>query len=267
VLNWAVQEMEKRYAKFAELGVRKMADYNDAVPEEKMPAVVIIIDELADLMMVAPKDVEEAIFRLAQKARAAGIHLVLATQRPSVDVITGTIKTNIPSRISFAVSSQIDSRTILDTGGAEKLLGKGDMLFYPIGASKPMRVQGAFISDGEIERLLDFVRSQCEEPEPDEEIMRFTEEAAEAAEDKGKGKAQASAKDELLEKAVDLVLTTGQASASGIQRRFRVGYTRAGRLIDTMEELGIVGPNVGSKPREILMTQEEAAEVIRSLGA
>ena len=267
VLNWAVQEMEKRYAKFAELGVRKMADYNDVMPEEKMPAIVIIIDELADLMMVAPKDVEEAIFRLAQKARAAGIHLVLATQRPSVDVITGTIKTNIPSRISFAVSSQIDSRTILDTGGAEKLLGKGDMLFYPIGAAKPMRVQGAFISDGEIERLLDFVRSQCEEPEPDEEIMRFTEEAAEAAEDKGKGKTSAPAKDELLEKAVDLVLTTGQASTSGIQRRFRIGYTRAGRLIDTMEELGIVGPNVGSKPREILMTQEEAAEAIRSLGA
>nr|MBO6295686.1 DNA translocase FtsK [Schwartzia sp. (in: firmicutes)] len=267
VLNWAVQEMEKRYAKFAEIGVRKMADYNEVVPEEKMPAVVIIIDELADLMMVAPKDVEEAIFRLAQKARAAGIHLVLATQRPSVDVITGTIKTNIPSRISFAVSSQIDSRTILDTGGAEKLLGKGDMLFYPIGAAKPMRVQGAFISDGEIERLLDFIRSQCEEPEPDEEIMRFTEEATEGAEDKGKGKPSASATDELLEKAVNLVLTTGQASTSGIQRRFRIGYTRAGRLIDTMEELGIVGPNVGSKPREILMTQEEAAEAIRSLGA
>ena len=266
VLNWAVQEMEKRYAKFAELGVRKMADYNDVVPEEKMPAVVIIIDELADLMMVAPKDVEEAIFRLAQKARAAGIHLVLATQRPSVDVITGTIKTNIPSRISFAVSSQIDSRTILDTGGAEKLLGKGDMLFYPIGAAKPIRVQGAFISDEEIERLLDFVRSQCEEPEPDEEIMRFTEEAAEDAEhkEKGKGKNSASQYDELLEKAVDLVLTTGQASTSGIQRRFRIGYTRAGRLIDTMEELGIVGPNVGSKPREILMTQEQAAEAIRA---
>ena len=267
VLNWAVQEMEKRYAKFAELGVRKMADYNDVMPEEKMPAIVIIIDELADLMMVAPKDVEEAIFRLAQKARAAGIHLVLATQRPSVDVITGTIKTNIPSRISFAVSSQIDSRTILDTGGAEKLLGKGDMLFYPIGAAKPIRVQGAFISDEEIERLLEFIRSQCEEPEPDEEIMRFTEEAAESEEEKGKGKSSSPAKDELLEKAVNLVLTTGQASTSGIQRRFRIGYTRAGRLIDTMEELGIVGPNVGSKPREILMTQEEAAEAIRSLGA
>ena len=267
VLNWAVQEMEKRYAKFAETGVRKMADYNDALPEEKMPAIVIIIDELADLMMVAPKDVEEAIFRLAQKARAAGIHLVLATQRPSVDVITGTIKTNIPSRISFAVSSQIDSRTILDTGGAEKLLGKGDMLFYPIGAAKPMRVQGAFISDEEIERLLEYVRAQGEAPEPDEEILRFTEAAAEVSEDKGKGKPSASAQDELLEKAVDLVLTTGQASTSGIQRRFRIGYTRAGRLIDTMEELGIVGPNVGSKPREILMTQEQAAEAIRSFGA
>ena len=266
MLNWAVQEMEKRYAKFAELGVRKMADYNATMPEEKMPAIVIIIDELADLMMVAPKDVEEAIFRLAQKARAAGIHLVLATQRPSVDVITGTIKTNIPSRISFAVSSQIDSRTILDTGGAEKLLGKGDMLFYPIGAAKPIRVQGAFVSDEEIERLLEFVRAQGDAPEPDEEIMRFTEAAAEDAEskEKGKGKAMASQQDELLEKAVDLVLSTGQASTSGIQRRFRIGYTRAGRLIDTMEELGIVGPNAGSKPREILMTPEQASDAIRA---
>ena len=266
VLNWAVQEMEKRYAKFAELGVRKMADYNDVVPEEKMPAIVIIIDELADLMMVAPKDVEEAIFRLAQKARAAGIHLVLATQRPSVDVITGTIKTNIPSRISFAVSSQIDSRTILDMGGAEKLLGKGDMLFYPIGAAKPIRVQGAFLSDEEIERLLEFVRSQGEEPEPDEEIIRFTEEAEENAEDKEKARGKsASQQDELLGKAVDLVLATGQASTSSIQRRFRIGYTRAGRLIDTMEELGIVGPNVGSKPREILVTKEEAEKILNDL--
>ena len=265
VLNWAVQEMEKRYAKFAELGVRKMADYNDTMPEDKMPAIVIIIDELADLIMVAPKDVEQAIFRLAQKASAACIHLVLATQRPSVDVITGTIKTNIPSRISFAVSSQIDSRTILDTGGAEKLLGKGDMLFYPIGAAKPMRVQGAFISDEEIERLLEFVRSQCDEPEPDEEIMRFTEEAAEGADEKEKGKGKASQQDELLEKAVDLVLATGQASTSGVQRRFRIGYTRAGRLIDTMEELGIVGPNVGSKPRDILVTKEEAEKILANL--
>lgn len=266
VLNWAVQEMEKRYAKFAELSVKKMADYNAAVPEEKMPAIVIIIDELADLMMVAPKDVEEAIFRLAQKARAAGIHLVLATQRPSVDVITGTIKTNIPSRISFAVSSQIDSRTILDTGGAEKLLGKGDMLFYPIGAAKPMRVQGAFISDEEIERLLEFVRSQGEEPEPDEEIIRFTEAAEESADDKEKSQGKASQQDELLEKAVELVLATGQASTSSIQRRFRIGYTRAGRLIDTMEELGIVGPNVGSKPREILVMKEEAEKILAGLG-
>ena len=232
-----------------------------------MPAIVIIIDELADLMMVAPKDVEEAIFRLAQKARAAGIHLVLATQRPSVDVITGTIKTNIPSRISFAVSSQIDSRTILDTGGAEKLLGKGDMLFYPIGAAKPVRVQGAFISDEEIERLLEYVRAQCEAPEPDEEIIRFTEEAAEGADskEKGKGKSSASSQDELLEKAVDLVLSTGQASTSSIQRRFRIGYTRAGRLIDTMEELGVVGPNVGSKPREILVTKEEAEKILENV--
>ncbi len=262
VLNWAVQEMEKRYAKFAEKGVRDMERYNKANPEDTMPAVVIIIDELADLMMVAPHDVEDAICRLAQKARAAGLHLVLATQRPSVDVITGIIKANIPSRISFSVSSQIDSRTILDMSGAEKLLGKGDMLFYPVGAAKPRRVQGAFVSDEEVEHLLDFIKSQGQEMEANEEIITFTENAAkeETKESAGNDGPQ---QDELLEQAVQTVLSTGQASSSSIQRRFRIGYTRAARLIDTMEELHIVGPNMGSKPREILMTTEDAMDAVK----
>ena len=265
VLNWSVQEMEKRYAKFAEKGVRNMQTYNDHFPDDKMPAIVIIIDELADLMMVAPHDVEDAICRLAQKARAAGIHMVLATQRPSVDVITGIIKANIPSRISFAVSSQIDSRTILDRSGAEKLLGKGDMLFYPVGASKPRRVQGAFISDDEVEKLLEFIRSQGQEMETNEEIVAFTEQALaeEEAEDSGSGGGRKAPKtDELLGDAVNLVMSTGQASSSSIQRRFHIGYTRAARLIDTMEELHIVGPNAGSKPRDILMTTEQALEAV-----
>ena len=264
VLNWAVQEMEKRYSSFADHGVRNMAGFNEHFPEQKMPAIVIIIDELADLMMVAPHDVEDAICRLAQKARAAGIHMVLATQRPSVDVITGIIKANIPSRISFAVSSQIDSRTILDRSGAEKLLGKGDMLFYPVGSSKPRRVQGAFISDEEVEHLLDFIRSQGQEAETNEELVNFTERAAAEAEEAENGKkSKEPQQDELLEEAVNLVLSTGQASTSSVQRRFRVGYTRAARLIDAMEELGIVGPNVGSKPREILMNSEEALAAVQ----
>ncbi|WP_270843293.1 DNA translocase FtsK, partial [Mitsuokella multacida] len=263
VLNWSVQEMEKRYAKFAEHNVRNMETYNTKFPEDKMPAIVIIIDELADLMMVAPHDVEDAICRLAQKARAAGIHMVLATQRPSVDVITGIIKANIPSRISFAVSSQIDSRTILDRSGAEKLLGRGDMLFYPVGAAKPMRVQGAFISDEEVEHLLDFIRSQGQEMEANEEIITFTENAMKEDEEKEEGKGRRASKyDELLPDAVNLVMSTGQASASSIQRRFRVGYTRAARLIDEMEDLSIVGPNIGSKPREILMNSEQAAAAL-----
>lgn len=267
VLNWSVQEMEKRYAKFAENGVRNMQTYNERFPDDNMPAIVIIIDELADLMMVAPHDVEDAICRLAQKARAAGIHMVLATQRPSVDVITGIIKANIPSRISFAVSSQIDSRTILDRSGAEKLLGKGDMLFYPVGASKPRRVQGAFISDDEVESLLDFIRSQGQEMETNEEIVAFTEQALaeEAGEDGGESGRKKPKVDDLLGAAVNLVLSTGQASSSSIQRRFHIGYTRAARLIDTMEELHIVGPNAGSKPREILMTTEQALAAVANV--
>ena len=202
-------------------------------------------------MMVAPGEVEDAICRLAQKARAAGLHLVLATQRPSVDVITGIIKANVPSRISFSVSSQIDSRTILDVAGAEKLLGKGDMLYYPVGAPKPLRVQGAFISDSEVEALIEFIKAQGESSIT-EEIINFADNATAPVE-----KAEHDNSDELLEKAIRLVLETGQASASMLQRRFRIGYTRAGRLIDTMEEMHIVGPNIGSKAREIVMTAEE----------
>lgn len=264
VLNWSVQEMEKRYAKFAETGVRDMERFNAAKPEEKMPAIVIIIDELADLMMVAPHDVEDAICRLAQKARAAGIHLVLATQRPSVDVITGIIKANIPSRISFAVSSQIDSRTILDMSGAEKLLGKGDMLFYPVGSAKPQRVQGAFVSDEEVERLLDFIRGQGQQMEENREIIEYTENAAMEADD-GKKDAAKEKIDELLGDAIELVMSSGQASTSSIQRRFRIGYTRAARLIDTMEEMKIIGPSLGSKPREILVSSEEAEAALRKI--
>lgn len=262
VLNWSVQEMEKRYSLFAAAGVRDMERYNRLDVPEKMPAVVIIIDELADLMMVAPHDVEDAICRLAQKARAAGIHLVLATQRPSVDVITGVIKANIPSRISFAVSSQVDSRTILDMGGAEKLLGKGDMLFYPVGSSKPRRVQGAFVSDGEVDKLLDYIRAQGQEMEANEEIISFTENDVKEKDSKAEKKSRQNDQDELLVEAVKMVLSTGQASSSSIQRRFRIGYTRAARLIDTMEALHIVGPSMGSKPREILMTTEQAMAVV-----
>ena len=266
VLNWSVQEMEKRYAKFAEHNVRNMESYNKKFPDDKMPAIVIIIDELADLMMVAPHDVEDAICRLAQKARAAGIHMVLATQRPSVDVITGIIKANIPSRISFAVSSQIDSRTILDRSGAENLLGRGDMLFYPVGAAKPVRVQGAFVSDEEVENLIDCIKAQGQEMETNEEIVAFTEKELADAEDEGKGSGKKGkrkpAMDELLPDAVDLIMSTGIASSSSVQRRFRIGYTHAARLVDTMEELGIVGPSQGSKPREIIMTQQQATEAV-----
>lgn len=248
-LRWAVQEMERRYALFASASVRDISRYNEVTVDDKLPLIVIIIDELADLMMVAPVDVEDAICRLAQMARAAGLHLVLATQRPSVDVITGTIKANVPSRISFAVSSQVDSRTILDMAGAEKLLGKGDMLFYPVGAAKPLRVQGAFIADNEVEELVTYIKRQAE-PEYAEGV---TAGCSEPAEDKEQDKFE----DEMLEEAVRMVLETGQASVSMLQRKFRIGYTRAARLIDTMEELKIVGPNVGSKAREIIMTSDQ----------
>ena len=263
-LAWAVQEMDDRYNKFASKGVRDLKGYNKAIEKEggvgKLPQIVIIVDELADLMMVAAKDVEEAICRLAQKARAAGMHLVIATQRPSVDVITGLIKANIPSRIAFAVSSQVDSRTILDTVGAEKLLGKGDMLFFPSGAPKPSRVQGAFVSDEEVEKIVDFVKSNG--------TATYSEDILESIENNNKSDkelAQEQAADDdtdpFLMDAIQTVVETGQASTSFIQRRFKVGYARAGRIIDQMEERGVISGYQGSKPREVLMTLDKLNEL------
>ena len=225
----------------------------------KLPQIVIIIDELADLMMVAKNDVEDAICRLAQKARAAGMHLVIATQRPSVDVITGLIKANVPSRIAFAVSSQVDSRTILDTVGAEKLLGKGDMLFFPTGAPKPSRVQGTFVSDDEVEKIVDFIKSNGTATysedilETIENNNKTDKEIAESTEDDDT--------DPFLMDAIRTVVETGQASTSFIQRRFKVGYARAGRIIDQMEERGVISGYQGSKPREVLMTLEKLHEL------
>ena len=257
-LQWAVKEMEHRYKLFSASAVRDIRGYNRLNPKEKMPYLIIIIDELADLMMVAADSVEQAICRLAQKARAAGIHLVLATQRPSVDVITGLIKANIPSRISFAVSSQIDSRTILDKAGAENLLGKGDMLFDPIGAQNPVRVQGAFVSDSEVESVTSYIHNETAVKEmlSSEEPLVFT------APDEAEKAAVEEEQDELFPEAVEWILDTGRASVSMLQRRFRIGYTRAGRLMDTMEEMGIVGPANGAKPREILMNKEQADKLL-----
>lgn len=249
-LNWAVNEMTKRYKLFSELGVRDLHSYNRKLDEEqaneKLPQIVVIIDELADLMMVAPNEVEESICRLAQMARAAGIHLIIATQRPSVDVITGTIKANIPSRISFAVSSQADSRTILDMNGAEKLLGKGDMLYYPVGSSKPIRVQGAFISDKEVEKIVAYLK-RYNENSYENELLESVNNKIESNE---------GTVDELLQQAIELVIEHGQASISLLQRKFRIGYSRAARLIDEMEKRGIIGGYEGSKPRKVLVTKE-----------
>lgn len=253
-LRWAVHEMEKRYELFAHAGVKDIFRYNQAALEkepqnrlELLPQIIILIDELADLMMVAPADVEDAICRLAQMARAAGMHLVVATQRPSVDVITGVIKANIPSRIAFAVSSQVDSRTILDMGGAERLLGRGDMLFYPTGQPKPLRVQGVYVSDKEIEALVDYLKSSADAPVYIEE---FTAE--------GDGLSQEDEElDCLLPEAAKLFIESGQASISLLQRRLRIGYTRAARIIDQMEEQGIVGGYEGSKARTIRMTMQQ----------
>ena len=263
-LAWAVQEMVNRYGLFAKKGVRDIKGYNEAIEKEgsteKLPQVVIIIDELADLMMVAAKDVEDAICRLAQMARAAGMHLVIATQRPSVDVITGIIKANIPSRIAFAVSSQVDSRTILDMVGAEKLLGKGDMLFYPSGAPKPTRLQGAFVSDKEVEKIVDFVKSNG--------TATYSEDILESIENSNKTDKEIAAEstedddtDPFLMEAIQTVVETGQASTSFIQRRFKVGYARAGRIIDQMEARGIISGYEGSKPRQVLMSKERWQEL------
>lgn len=253
-LNWAVDEMEKRYLAFADNHVRDLKGYNKKMLEEgredeKLPKILIIVDELADLMMVASKEIEEYIARLAQKARAAGMHLILATQRPSVDVITGTIKANIPSRIAFAVASSVDSRTILDMGGAEKLLGKGDMLFYPSKYPKPKRIQGAFIGDNEVERVVDFVKNN-------NETKNHVESKIEQAIKDKKVKID-NEKDPLFKDAVELVINDEQASISYIQRKLKVGYSRAGRIVDQMEEMGIIGPHEGSKPRKLLKNKEE----------
>ena len=262
-LAWAVQEMVNRYSLFASKNVRDIKGYNSALEEEgegqKLPQIVIIIDELSDLMMVSPKDVEDSICRLAQMARAAGMHLVIATQRPSVDVITGIIKANIPSRIAFAVSSQVDSRTILDMAGAEKLLGKGDMLFYPAGAPKPTRIQGAFISDKEVEKIVDFIKNNGEATYNDDILQQI--ENSNSTDKEIDSQDEDDNTDPLLMEAIDVVVETGQASTSFIQRRFKVGYARAGRIIDQMEERGIISGFQGSKPREVLMTKERWEEL------
>ncbi|MDO4563542.1 MAG: DNA translocase FtsK [Clostridia bacterium] len=257
-LNWAVQEMVKRYKLFSDANVRDIKGYNEyaaANEERPLSQVIIIVDELADLMMVAPHDVEDAICRLAQMARAAGMHLVIATQRPSVDVITGVIKANIPSRIAFSVSSQVDSRTILDMGGAEKLLGKGDMLFSPMGVSKPTRVQGAFISDKDVERVVAFVKDGFE-AKYDEDVIEHIERSG------SQENTDALEADDLLPQAIEVVIDAGQASASLLQRRLKVGYSRAGRLIDQLEERGIVGPHEGAKPRAVLLSRAEYMEMM-----
>ncbi len=261
-LQWAVQEMINRYHLFAEKNVRDITGYNEALEaegiEEKLPQIVIIIDELADLMMVAAKDVEDAICRLAQMARAAGMHLVIATQRPSVDVITGVIKANIASRIAFAVTSGVDSRTIIDSIGAEKLLGKGDMLFYPSGTIKPQRIQGAFVSDSEVEKIVTFLKNNGGPAYSDDILEKIekansTEQEIEAEENDDM--------DEFLMDAIDMAVNMGQISASGLQRRFKIGYTRAGRIIDQMEARGIISGYEGSKPRKTLISEDRWQEL------
>ena len=272
-LGWAVTEMLRRYQLFAANNVRDLSSYNRLAQErgyvaesgarmEHMPRIVIIIDELADLMMAAPNEVEDSICRLAQMARAAGMHLVIATQRPSVDVITGIIKANIPSRIAFAVSSQVDSRTILDMGGAEKLLGRGDMLFSPLGVQKPVRVQGCFIDDREIEAVVDCIRGTASS-EYDENVM---EEIERGAAPEQEAESAAPEGDAMIPEAVRCVVEAGQASTSLLQRRLRLGYARAGRLIDEMEQMGVVGPHEGSKPRQVLITWQQYLEMAQSRG-
>ena len=269
-LGWAVSEMMKRYKIFSECNVRNLQGYNhlaasqdyqdeNGQPMPSMPQIVIIIDELADLMMAAPKEVEDSICRLAQLARAAGMHLVVATQRPSVDVVTGLIKANIPSRIALTVSNAVDSRTILDAGGAEKLLGNGDMLFAPVGSTKPLRVQGCYVSDDEISSIVEFVK-KAKSIEYDEKVIEEIERNA-ASESKGDDSGDSEGGgDPMIDEAIKCVVEAGQASTSLLQRRLRLGYARAGRLIDEMEQLGVVGPHEGSKPRQVLMTYAQWME-------
>ncbi len=265
-LGWAVMEMEKRYKLFAENDVRNLNGYNDLAEKrddlEKMPQIVIIIDELADLMMTSPGEVEDSICRIAQKARAAGMHLIVATQRPSVDVVTGLIKANIPTRIAFAVSSQVDSRTIIDIGGAEKLMGRGDMLFYPTGAIKPERIQGCFVSDDEVEKVVNYLKSDHKN-DYDEEVMNEIERQAAKEKAAKNNLSDDQANDDydvMLNDAIECVVEAGQASTSLLQRRLKLGYARAARIIDQMEERGIVGPYEGSKPRQVLISKEQLLE-------
>ena len=265
-LQWAVTEMMRRYRAMSDAGVRDLESYNAIVDSqesmgEHLPQVVVIIDELADLMLVAAKEVEESICRIAQMGRAAGIHLVIATQRPSADVITGLMKANIPSRIAFAVASAMESRIILDTQGAEKLVGKGDMLYAPIGCGKPKRVQGCFVSDGEVEAVAGYVKNHYQ-TNYDQQVMEEIEKKAEQTGTKGaqsdpEPSSEELGGDEMLPAAVDVILETGQASVSMLQRRLKLGYARAARIVDEMEDKGIVGPFMGSKPRSILITKEQ----------
>lgn len=257
ILYWAISEMERRFKIFAEVGVRNLKGYHDYVnsiksEETKLPYIVLIIDELADLMLSAPLKVEEALCRLAQMTRATGIHLVVATQRPSVDIITGSIKINFPSRIAFAVSTQVDSRTILDVNGAEKLLGNGDMLFSPINAPKPIRAQGAFVSEKEIREIVSFLVKNNPSPDYNDNMMKQLKKNEEESEDREDGE-----EDELFGEAVDTIISNNQASISILQRKLRIGYTRAARLIDLMENRGLVGPYDGRNPRKILISKEE----------
>lgn len=266
-LGWAVSEMEKRYQMFADRGVRDIAGYNKFVESledepdiKKMPHIVIIVDELADLMMTAPHEVEDSINRIAAKARAAGMHLLIATQRPSVDVVTGVIKANIPTRIAFAVSSQIDSRTILDTAGAEKLLGRGDMLFSPVGSTKPRRLQGCFVSDEEVERVVDFVKKGATARYDDNVMVEIERQAAMEKQKKTGLPEDAPEGDPMLDEAIRVVVENGQASTSLLQRKLKLGYARAARIVDEMEERGVVGPYEGSKPRKVLITMDQLME-------
>lgn len=265
VLGWAVSEMLKRYKLFAENNVRDFNSFNELAERSDeltpMPLILIVIDELADLMMVAANEVEDAIIRLAQMARAAGMHLVVATQRPSVDVITGLIKANIPSRLALTVASAVDSRTILDAGGAEKLLGRGDMLFMPVGMLKPMRVQGCFVSDKEVEAVVSFIKNSQEHEYDEEVIEEIDKLAAAAGSSAGRAEPDDDETDEMLPQAIEAVVEAGSASTSLLQRRLRLGYARAGRLIDEMEKRGIIGPYEGSKPRQVLITRQQWLEM------
>ena len=269
-LHWACSEMDRRYNLFAELNIRDLTSYNeiaassnevDELSGEKkyavLPRMVVVIDELADLMMVASKEVEEHICRLCQKARAAGIFLIIATQRPSVDVVTGLIKANVPSRIAFAVSSGVDSRVIMDAVGAEKLLGRGDMLYRPIGANKPRRIQGCFVSDDEVEKVVKFVRDNVGEASYDSHAIDAIDQHATPDGKGGGAVSDSDDEDEMLLPAIECVVEAGMASTSFLQRKLKLGYSRAARIIDMMEEMGVVGPFEGSKPRSIKMTMQE----------